>query len=81
MNTWESRKETLDAIYKRLISNCDKLNAEDAVFYTTPLCDIMLKALGELENFHRENEVNELLNSIVGVQGSDTTGDDSSNAA
>jgi thioredoxin-like negative regulator of GroEL len=72
-SVWDSRKETLAAIYKKLLTEANKLQPYDAVFYTNPLSDILLSALTQLENYNRSKDANELINNVLNDEGSDTT--------
>ena len=63
-SNWDSRKETMAVLYKRILAVCDKLDPLDAVSLTNSLCDTMLINLSDLENLHREQLTNQLLNNV-----------------
>ena len=50
MNEWESRKELLQFQWKNFIELCDQLPPNDADYFTSPMSDILLRAISQLQN-------------------------------
>jgi hypothetical protein len=49
---WQSRKETLTALFNRFIEECEiQLEPCDAVPFTTPLCDALFMRLGQIPDY------------------------------
>jgi hypothetical protein len=66
MNTWESRKETLATLFKRLLEAGDKIPQHDAVYATDIVSDVLLLRLSNMDDLKRRNEVDDMLNRIIG---------------
>jgi hypothetical protein len=46
---WESRKETLNELFKRFISECDsQLDPYNAVVFTSPMCEVILAGIAQV---------------------------------
>lgn len=62
---FESRVETLTVLFNRFINNCRKLDGYSATVFTQPMCDMLLRAVGQLEDYERTKNIDDLLNDIL----------------
>lgn len=72
----ESRIETIRALMIRFENGLRILGGEDALVFSTPLVDLLLRAVGQLNEYEARKRVDELLNNVLNPEGSDTTDGD-----
>lgn len=62
---FESRIETLTVLFNRLIEKTRRLDGYSAIVSTTPLCDILLMAVTELESYEENKRIDDLINPTL----------------
>ena len=63
--SYESRIETLNALYKRFMLRLGELDHDNAISYSTPMCDVLLLAISDLENKKEMTDINNTINNIL----------------
>jgi hypothetical protein len=63
-SNWQGRRESMCTIFKRLLAVADEMNPIDAVLLSHTVCTDMITALGELENYHRQKQTEDLLSNV-----------------
>jgi len=62
---WESRKETMNALYKRFMDRVETLDPYTAVWFTSPMCDVLLNAVSQVENYNLQKDGDDIINKAL----------------
>lgn len=62
---FQSRIESLDILFNRLKSRLNELDPYTAIDFTTPLQEILLAAVMQLENYKEEKRVDNIIDSAL----------------
>lgn len=61
----ESRVETLTVLFNRFIEKSKKLGGYNAMRFTSPMCDMLLMAVHQLETYEENKKIDDLLNNVL----------------
>ena len=61
----QSRIETLDALFSMFKDKLKVLDPVDAVFFSSPLSDILLRAIHQLTSYEQEKDIDKLLDNAL----------------
>lgn len=62
---WDSRVEILKVLFKRFIEGASKLDCDNAIEYTQPMSDMLLIAVGQLQDHEEMKKIDDLINSTL----------------
>lgn len=62
----KSRMELMDRLFAKFKEGLILLGGWDAVSYSGPMCEVLIRAVQELGTFERDKDIDKLIDKIIG---------------